>query len=78
MTHEHTDHVSALRVLLKKHNNIKICASQGTLDCLKDKEIINNTQNFQVVNSKKRNFAINYRLIAWNFVIKLLNIYGNL
>lgn len=53
MTHEHTDHVSALRVLLKKHNNIKICASQGTLDCLKDKEIINNTQNFQAVNSKK-------------------------
>ncbi len=54
VTHEHTDHVSALKVLLKKYNNIKICASQGTLDCLKDKGIISNIKNFQIINSKKK------------------------
>ncbi|MBP3320595.1 MAG: MBL fold metallo-hydrolase [Clostridia bacterium] len=52
VTHEHTDHVSALKVLLKKYD-IKVCASYGTLACLKDKDIINNNIKLQEVCAKK-------------------------
>lgn len=50
VTHEHSDHVSALKVFAKKHG-IKIYASEGTISALKSKGIITKDHQFEVLSS---------------------------
>lgn len=48
VTHEHSDHVSGLRVLLKRYG-YKVYASAGTLDALYDSQIVGPEQYAEVM-----------------------------
>lgn len=48
ITHEHTDHVSGLRVLIKRYG-YKVYASAGTLDVLEQKRILSPGDRFEVL-----------------------------
>ena len=50
ITHEHSDHVSALKVFAKKHA-IKVYGSEGTINSLKNNGIITKDHNFEVISS---------------------------
>ena len=45
ITHSHSDHISGLRVLLKKHN-IPVYASEETLQCLIAEEVFNSKSKY--------------------------------
>ncbi len=48
ITHEHTDHVSGLRVLAKRYG-YKVYASAGTLDALVEAQVLGTENNFEVI-----------------------------
>ena len=50
ITHEHVDHVSALRVFAKKHG-VKIYASEGTIGFLRSSGIITKEHQFEALTS---------------------------
>lgn len=52
ITHEHSDHISALKVFSSRHE-IKIYASNGTIEALKSKGVITYTRNFQAIEQYK-------------------------
>lgn len=62
LTHEHTDHVSALKVLLKKYN-LKIYTSKGTLEHLRLKGILGKKIEVQVV-SESREYEFTFASIC--------------
>ncbi len=51
VTHEHSDHCSGLRVFAKKHN-LKIYASEGTLEAMAEKNYICPENNTYVIEDK--------------------------
>lgn len=51
VTHEHTDHVLGLKVFSKRYG-IKIYGSKGTITGLKEKGIIENKSNFEIIDKK--------------------------
>ena len=51
VTHEHTDHISGLRVFASRHN-IKVYASEGTLDYLEQNCMANVTYKAEVISSE--------------------------
>ncbi len=48
VTHEHVDHVSGLKVFIKKHG-VKVYGSQGTINALKEKQVFSQTENYGVL-----------------------------
>lgn len=52
ITHEHTDHISGLKVFSKRYG-IKIYGSKGTITNLKDKGIIENKSNCEIIEKKE-------------------------
>ena len=62
LTHEHIDHISALKTLLQKCS-LKIYTSQGTLEHLRFKGIINKKTKVQIV-SQDREYEIGFALVC--------------
>ena len=62
LTHEHTDHISALKGLIQKYN-LKIYTSKGTLECLRFKGIIGNKREVQII-SEGREYEIGFASIC--------------
>lgn len=50
LTHEHSDHVSAVRVLASRYN-IKVFASSGTMNAIEKAGILNGKFPFEIINS---------------------------
>ena len=48
VTHEHSDHTSGLRVFAKKFG-VKIYASKGTLEALKEKQVLDGKLEYEVI-----------------------------
>lgn len=57
ITHEHSDHVSALKVLIKKYN-LKLYTSKETLDALIKKDLISEKTSFSILD--KRNTDLGF------------------
>lgn len=56
ITHEHIDHVAGLSVFAKKYG-IKIYASEGTICSLREKGIITDKHEFEMLSLKERNIG---------------------
>ena len=52
VTHEHNDHISALKVLSLRYN-LNIYASQGTINAIKDKGLISSKNQFNTLEKKE-------------------------
>lgn len=57
ITHEHTDHISGLKIFAKNHN-FKIYGSNGTISCLKNKQIIGDNLRYDVLNAGDNDIKI--------------------
>lgn len=56
ITHEHVDHVAGLKVFAKRYG-VKIYASEGTMCSLREKGIISDKYEFEVLSSKEKNIG---------------------
>ena len=48
VTHEHSDHISGLRIFASKHH-IKVCATDGTLSYLEENGHLNDKISYSVI-----------------------------
>lgn len=53
VTHEHSDHISGLRVFIKKHN-VKVYGSEGTIAVLKEKGVLSEKDSFEVLGKSEK------------------------
>lgn len=57
ITHEHSDHVSGLRVFLKNHQ-VKVYGSEGTLLALQEKGIVSKKNDFEVLKKAEKDLDV--------------------